>query len=194
MVAGLRLQDLNVGYTFGFSPSVTVSTFALVPTSVNLVLFKASAGIDTGGGAPASGFFNLYGMTASPEAINDGVMPNGPEYTPEVTVQLKDFTNFSINMSAGVGLFPAFLVPFINGPNITFNGQFALQVWSSADTNATVDLGPLGTFGFINPPDYTDNTPFFIFPFGDPQFGNPYSSVITFGGFGTFNDLFDPLG
>lgn len=207
IVAGLQLQDLHAGYTFGFSPSVTDSTFAGVPTGVKLILFKATVGIDNDTSNPnviaanpalpgASGIFNLYSMTSAPSALTpSGPAPAASEYTPTVTIQLKDFRLFSIGVDFEIdwGITHPVPTPAIGGPNISFDGQFALQLWSSANTDATLDLGPLGTFGFINPPDYTDNTPFFIFPFGSPQIGNPFSFVITFGGFGTFSDLFDPF-
>jgi hypothetical protein len=203
VVAGLQLKEMEAGYSLAFTPGVTVSTTALVPTSVNLKLFTATAGIDNDTADPSiaanpgkpgiSGIFNLYSMTSGPESINDGTSAGASEYTPELTIQLKDFRLFSVDLTFSLGLFPDLGVPHIGGPDINTSGQFALQLWSSSDINDTVDLGPLGTYGFINPPDYTDNTPFFIIPFGSPQFGNPYSGVVTFGGFGTFSDLFDPF-
>lgn len=202
MVAALQLQEMEAGYSVAFSPSVTIGTSFGIPTSINLVLLKATAGIDndTADSSIAAnpnkpgidGIFNLYSMTSSPEAINDGTPAGAKEYTPELTFQMKDFRLFSLDMTAGFELFPSLGSPHIGGPDVNTSGKFALQLWSSADTDATVSaLGVTG--GFINPPDYTDNTPFFIIPFGDPQIGNPFSFVITFGGFGTFNDLFDPF-
>jgi hypothetical protein len=194
---------MEAGYSLAFTPSVTVSWAGPVPTSVNLKLFTATAGIDNDTANPAiasnpskpgiSGIFNLYSMTSSPENIDDGTVAGANEYTPELTAQLKDMRLFSVDLTFSVGLFPDLFDPHIGGPDTHFDGQFALQLWSSSDTNDTVDLGPVGTYGFVNPPDYTDNTPFFIIPFGSPQFTNPYSGVITFGGFGTFSDLFDPF-
>jgi hypothetical protein len=205
LVAALQLQEMEAGYSLAFTPSVTVSTTALFPTSINLKLFTATAGIDNDTSNPAiaanpskpgiSGIFNLYSMTNSPENINDGTVAGAKEYTPELTFQMKDFRLFSVDLTFALGLFPDLGVPHIGGPNINTSGQFALQLWSTDDIDDELDLTSIGLsiYGFENKPDYVDNTPFFIIPFGSPQFSVVHDDVVTFGGFGTFSDLFDPF-
>ena len=203
LVGALRLQNLRAGYNIQILPLTVSSSTALgIPTSATLVLFKASAGIDNntsgtfGVGNPSlpgvSGIFNLYSMTASPESINDGTAPGGPQYTPVVTFQMKDFTQvqYSIELDMTIiSLDPLNLpgTPHVNSTLTGPDGQFGLQLWSSDDINDTF----LGIIGFVNKPDYVDNTPFFIIPFGSPQLTDLGGLVFTFGGFGTFSDLFD---
>ncbi|HSZ59729.1 MAG TPA: hypothetical protein VK797_29060, partial [Tepidisphaeraceae bacterium] len=203
LVGALHLQNLRAGYNISILPLTVSSSTALgIPTSATLVLFKASAGIDNntsgtfGVGNPSlpgvSGIFNLYSMTASPETINDGTAPGGPQYTPTVTFQMKDFTHvqYSVELDMTIiSLDPLNLpgTPHINSNLSGPDGQFGLQLWSSDDINDTF----LGIIGFVNKPDYVDNTPFFIIPFGSPQLTDLGGLVFTFGGFGTFSDLFD---
>jgi hypothetical protein len=206
LVAGLQLQEMEAGYSLAFTPGVTVSTTAgFIPTSVNLKLFTATAGIDNdtadssiaaNNSKPGiSGIFNLYSLTDNPENINDGTPAGAKEYTPELTVQLKDFRLFSVDLTFSLGLFPDLGAPHIGGPDIHTSGQFALQLWSTSDIDDEVDLTDvdLSIYGFENKPDYVDNTPFFIIPFGSPDFSVVHDDVVTFGGFGNFGDLFDPF-
>jgi hypothetical protein len=206
ITAGLQLKELQAGYGLDFLPlTVSSSTFAGIPTAATLSLFKAHAGIDNDASSAVgtgsnvkpglSGFFNLYQMTTEDlTAIDDGTLPGAAEYTPTVTFQMKDFTDvlFTINVtvtiiSANPFNFPGELHvdPDLSGPH----GQFALQLWSSANTDETF----LDIIGIKNQPDYVDNTPFFIIPFGAARFTNLGALVFSFDGFGTFADLFDPF-
>jgi hypothetical protein len=204
IVAGAQLKELQAGYGLDFLPLTVTSTTTLgVPTGANLVLFRAHAGIDNdasnevgvgNAGKPGvSGFFNLYQMTTE-DLTNtaNGVAPGAAEYTPTVTFQMKDFTRLDFEVTVEVTLIAVLELPGelhfnhdLQGPD----GQFGLQLWSSANTDETF----LDILGIRNPPDYSDNTPFFIIPFGTPRFDDIDVLVFNFGGFGDFSDLFDPL-
>ena len=82
-------------------------------------------------------------------------------------------------------------------------GQLNFDVWSAANTDFTDDddIPFIPEVGFVNPPDYTDNTPIHILPglFEDP-IGNGLKGihvvhdwVVTFDGWHTFNSHFDPF-
>ncbi len=213
IVGALQLQDLQAGYNITFDPHFSVGTFAYAPTSLDLVLLDAVAGIDNdvnfdGGGAPiigqntskpgVDGFFNLYRMKGTDG--DDTLDPVGPapaanEYVPELTFMMKDFREFSYHVSGGVHIFglSGFLTPFLDdhgGP--TEHGDFMIDVWAPK-VDISIDLGPLGSFGLLNPAGWSDNGPIHLVPFGDVQFTHLFSVVYRFDGFHLFGDHFDPF-
>jgi hypothetical protein len=210
ITAAARLQELQAGYNIAFDPHFSVGTTYGIPTSLDLVLLDATAGIDNdvnfdGGGNPiiaanpskpgVDGFFSLYRMKST--NADDVLTPAGPaagpnEYVPELTFQMKDFREFSFHLSAGVHLFPAFLDPFIDthgGPTIV--GQFNLDLWAGKVDITTSLFG--FDFGFLNAADWTDNTPIHIIPLGSPTFNVLHDAVFTFVGFNDHSSFFDPL-
>ena len=212
LTAGLRLQELQVGYDLDVLPLDIDVDFIYtplpVPTSVDLVLFRATAGIDNDTADPSiaanpakpgvDGFFSLYTLkTGTVDDPIGSLDPSGPaagasEYVPELSFMMRDFRLFSIDFELQVEVIPVPLVPSIEGPNISLSGDFVFDVWTTSDVDATIGT-PLGDIGFRNIADYKDNTPIHIIPFNDLIVGNPEGLVITFGGFHDFDDHFDPL-
>jgi hypothetical protein len=129
---------------------------------------------------------------------------------PLVTIMEEGFNEFSLDFL--VELDPtnpgADLYPIDIELTVTLTGNLILDIWSSDDTHETDgdDIPFIPEVGFINPPDYTDNTPFHILPGIVP--GNlgatvanglagihiaiPDTWVITWDGFHTFDEHFDP--
>ena len=212
LVGGLQLEDLQAGYNVAFDPHFSVGTTYYIPTSLDLVILTATAGIDNdvnfdGGGNPiigangskpgVDGFFTLYNMETDPESLTDGdgnaigPAPGDDEYVPGFSFLMKDFQEFSLQLDAGVHLFPAFLVPFIDdhgGPTLV--GQFVLDFWAP-EVDISTDL--FGGFGFFNRADYRDNTPIHLIPLGTPDFDVLHDAVFTFVGFHDFDDHIDPF-
>jgi hypothetical protein len=214
IVGGMELEDLQAGYNVAFNPHFTVGfTAYVVPTSLNLILLTATAGIDNdvnfdGGGAPiigangskpgVDGFFTLYNMKSSPESLTDGdgndigaPAPGANEYVPGFSFLMKDFREFSLTLDAGVELFPAFLSPTIDlhgGPTLV--GDFDFDFWAP-EVDITADV--LIEFGFFNRADYRDNTPIHIIPLGGIDFDNLHDAVYTLVGFHNFGDHVDPF-
>ena len=192
-------------------------------------IFEAKAGIDNdadgltlgdlqnineiganGGKADVAGFFSYYENVAGPQAINGapgGSAPAGQEYTPVVSIMTEGFREFSMDFlveldptNPGADLWPIDLEFHINTTNI---GNLTFDFWSSEHTEFTDDddIPFIPEVGFINPPDYTDNTPFHILPGLFEDFlGNGLAGihthhawVITFDGWHTFNEHFDPF-
>jgi hypothetical protein len=185
-----------------------------VPVGFNLL--HAAAGV----GNDATGFDNgtlhlgdippinpsmpdLHGFLAFYERRSGLVplTPTGPaagtkEYVPEITSLEKGFkgANASIDINLdpfnlGDTLYPINVVINVNVPS--FN--LAVDFWSNADTVKVFTI-PVINFdiGFINHPDYADNSPIFLLPLGTPQIRFDHDAVIMFEGFGAFPH-FDPF-
>jgi hypothetical protein len=72
----------------------------------------------------------------------------------------------------------------------TLVGDFVLDFWAG---RIDVTAEAFVTFGFLNVPDYTDNTPIHLVPLGSPDFDNLFEAVYTFVGFHHFSDHIDPF-
>jgi hypothetical protein len=218
-VAGARLQELQAGYNVAFDPHFSVGTFAYVPTSLDLILLTATAGIDNdvnfdGDGNPiiaangskpgVDGFFSLYSLTGSPDALMEpgsdtnfdpvGPAPEATEYVPKLSILMKDFREFSLELSVGVHIFgfSGFLDPFIDlDIDVDFD-NFVVDFWAG-HIDLFIDADPLGEFGYFNAADYRNNTPIHLVPIGTIDFDNLFSEVYTFVGFHHFGDHIDPL-
>jgi hypothetical protein len=190
LVGGFRLQELDVSYGLDILPlDLTVGTFLGIPTSANLSLFDAQAGINVGAsGVPVDGFFNLYTMKSNPDPLNPaGPAPGASEYIPELTFMMRNFTEFSISLSVGVEILPTPLVPSVN-VNVSVTGQFIFDVWQNSNINANF----LGV-GYIDQPDYTDNTPIQLVPVNSIILQGHGGLTFSFEGFSDLSDHFDPL-
>ena len=131
------------------------------------------------------------------------------EYVPLLTVMEEGFNEFSLELlveldptNPGADLYPVDIEL-----NATLTGNLILDVWSSANTDFTDDddIPFIPEVGFVNPPDYTDNTPFHILPGIVPgDLGETvvnglkglhvvHDWVITWDGFHTFGEHFDPF-
>ncbi|HTK76552.1 MAG TPA: hypothetical protein VL371_14900 [Gemmataceae bacterium] len=201
LTAGLRLKELQASYDVEFDPHFHVGTTYYVPTSLNLILLDATAGIDNDTADAAihanpakpgvDGFFSLYSMTGSPDALSPaGPAPQASEYTPELSFLMRNFREFSVSLSAGAELFPAFLSPTVSVSK-TLVGDFVVDFWAGKLDISTSIFG--FDFGFLNEADYTDNTPIHLVPLGSPNFDVLHDAVFTFVGFHDFGDHFDPL-
>jgi hypothetical protein len=158
-----------------------------------------------------AGFFQLYNLETSPFALDDG----GPaaaddEFVPFISVQSEGFKGFFIDFI--VELDPTNPDCDLYPIDLEFNadtskvGELNFDVWSADNTDFTDDddIPFIPEVGFVNPPDYTDNTPIHIFPgllpFPEGTIANGLAGihvvhdwVITWDGFHTFNDHFDPF-
>ena len=143
------------------------------------------------------GFFSLYNFNGSPAALDPaGPAADGGEYIPLLSFLLNDFRLFSVGASLSLDpISPNLIFPLsfnIDGP--FFDGNFAFDVWSAANTSEFFTI-PIADYdiGFINPPDYTDNTPFHILPINDilEGLGIDHDAVITYDGAHGFDDHFD---
>ena len=155
-----------------------------------------------------AGFFALYNLETDPHALNNG----GPaaadnEFIPFLSVQSEGFKGFFMDFiveldptNPDCDLYPIDLEFNVDTSQV---GQLNFDVWSPYDTHFTDngDIPFIPEVGFVNPPDYTDNTPIHILPglFEDP-IGNGLKGihlvhdwVITFDGWHTFNSHFDPF-
>jgi hypothetical protein len=147
----------------------------------------------------------------SPQPLNPGgPAPAAAEYVPLITVETEGFREFSLDLlveldptNPGADLYPIDLEL-----TSTLTGNLNFDVWSSADIHFTDndDIPFIPEVGFVNPPDYTNNSPFHIMPgllpFPDGTIANglkgihiaiPDTWVITFDGWHTFNEHFDPF-
>ena len=201
LVGALQLEDLEVAYDIGFDVFFDVDWFGPIPTELALNILTAEAGIDNsadgavgaGPGPGVDGFFALYSMTANPDPL---VNPAGPaagtnEYTPDLTFMMKDFKEFSLELNVGLELIPSFLSPEVE-LNLTLDGDFVFDFWAG-EVDVTAEA--FVEFGFLNVPDYTDNTPIHLVPGGisDADFDNLFDVVYTFVGFHGFGDHVDPF-
>jgi hypothetical protein len=164
------------------------------------------------GNPDVAGFFALYDDVSGPVAIDGapaGSAPGAEEYVPVITVMEEGFTEFSIEFL--VELDPtnpdSDIYPIDLELNVTLTGNLILDIWSSANTVFTDDddIPFIPEVGFENPPDYKNNTPFHILPGIVP--GNLAATianglagihvlhdwVITWDGFHTFDEHFDPF-
>jgi hypothetical protein len=120
---------------------------------------------------------------------------------PEVTVQEKGFIGASASLNVDLDpLNPSDnLYPFNITASLTITGSLVFDFWSKDDTHFVVNNIPLlGDVGFINPPDYTDNTPIHIIPgiqdpIGNAEFVKDHDLVFTFNGWHDFSAHFDPF-
>jgi len=195
LVGGFRLQELDVNYGMDILPlNVNINTTLLVPTSLTVGLFDAHAGINVGAsGVPVDGFFNLYTMKSSPDALNPaGPTPGANEYIPELTFMMQNFTEFTFNLSVGLGI-TILPVPFIITPSVSASvsvtGQFIFDVWQNSDINDTL----FGVIGYVDAADYSDNTPIQLLPFNTIVIQNHGGLTFSFEGFSDLSDHFDPL-
>jgi len=200
LVAGARLQELDVNYGMNILPlSTHISTTFGVPTNFTVVLFSANAGINVGSsGVPVDGFFNLYSMKSGPDALTPpGPAPGASEYIPDLTFMMRNFTSFSVNVLAGVSItilpIPGIIHPTLN-VSVNLTGQFVFDVWQDSDINDTL----FGAIGYVDPADYSDNTPIqFTIPLNIASINiqNHGGLTFSFEGFGAQGaDSFDPLG
>jgi hypothetical protein len=191
LVGGFRLQELDVNYGMSILPlNVTVSTTFGIPTSVNVSLFSAHAGINVGAsGVPVDGFFNLYTMKTSPDNLTpSGPAPGPSEYIPELTFMMKGFTSFSFTFDLSIELLPVPLLPHISS-SVNVTGNFIFDVWQNSDINDSL----FGAFGYVDPADYSDNTPIQLIPFDGIIIQNHGAANFSFEGFSDLTDHFDPL-
>ncbi len=216
IVAGLQMQELRVGYGLsglflggGFGDNVADTTLG-VDDAWWLLKYGAGIANNTDGTgiqgseskAPVNGFFGLYERRDDIHDLNPAGPAHGPkEYVPRVTAMLKDFQEFSAAIGLAIdpldmlddvaSIYPIDLA--VQPPKLT--GTLDFDVWFNADTDETVSLPVVGDVGFINHPDYSDNTPFMIFPmtttFG--RLGIDHDAVITFDGFHYPSDEIDPF-
>lgn len=196
LVGGVRLQELDVNYGMDILPlDVNLSTTFLVPTNLTVTLFDAHAGIDVGAsGVPVDGFFNLYSMKSSPDDLTPaGPAPGANEYIPELTFMMQNFTQFSINFSAGLSItilpIPGIIHPSVS-LNVTVTGQFIFDVWQNSDINDTL----FGDIGYVDAADYSDNTPIQLVPGNSIILQDHGGLTFSFEGFSGLDDHFDPLG
>ena len=206
-IAGaMQLEDLQAGYEVGIDIHFDVDWFGPVPTSLNLNILTAKAGIDNdvddssiaaNNSKPGvDGFLGIYEMTNSPSNLT----PGGPahassEYVPGFTFMMKDFREFSLTLEVGVEIIPALLSPDVDLSS-TLVGDFVIDFWAGRFELATdFDGDDAPEFGFLNEKDYTDNTPIHLVPGGvdDLDFDNLFAAVYTFVGFHHFDDHFDPF-
>jgi hypothetical protein len=207
LAGALQLEDLQLGYDVGIDVHFDVDWFGPVPTSLNLNILTATAGIDNDVDDSSiaanpdkpgvDGFFSLYSMTGSPS----NPQPAGPahassEYVPSVSFLMKDFREFSLTLEAGIEIIPAFLSPNLD---LTTNlvGDFVFDFWAGEVNLATnFDGDDAPEFGFLNIKDYIDNTPIHLVPGDELIFANPIPGsdfVFTFVGLHRFDDHFDPF-
>lgn len=214
IIGGLSLKELEMTYGVDILP-LTFDEVSIpnpvpflpdIPVSITLKLLGAHADIDNSWDTPTpppwlvhdntgvSGFINLYEFR---DLDPNNPVPHPNQYVPLLTYMMKDFRRFSINLSLEVGIFPLILVPFVDGPNISVDGEFSLDLWSNADTNFARTFLFL-EYGFVNHPDYIDVSPIHLFPLGnvldDIILGNPTGLVVTFDGWHGYDDHFDPFG
>ena len=163
--------------------------------------------------ASVAGFFSLYTFESNPSDLVDPALaaPAEGSYVPQVSVMTEGFREFSMDFlveldptNPSADLYPIDLEFTIDTSNI---GNLVLDIWSTADTDETFSIPLVGEVGFVNPPDYTDNTPFHILPglFGD--LGDIVANglkglhhvegrdplVFTWDGFHAFAEHFDPF-
>jgi hypothetical protein len=195
LVGGARLQELDASYGMDILPlNVHLSTTFLVPTNLTVTLFDAHAAIDVGNsGVPVDGFFNLYTMKSGPDALTpSGPAPGANEYIPELTFMMKDFTNFSIDVSVGLSItilpVPGIIHPSVN-VNVSLTGTFIFDVWQNSNINDTL----FGAIGYVDAPDYTDNSPIQLVPVDGIILQNHGGLTFSFEGFSDLSDHFDPL-
>jgi len=191
-------------------------------------LFQAKAGIDnnadgltlanvgdinqingTNTKQDVAGFFALYDLVNNPSPL---VSPAGPaagsqEFVPFINIMTEGFEEFSMDFiveldptNPGADLYPIDLEFNVNTSKI---GNLVFDIWSKANTDFTDDddIPFIPEVGFVNPPDYTDNTPFHILPGLFEDFvGNGLKGihvvhdwVVTFDGWHAFNEHFDPF-
>jgi len=152
-----------------------------------------------------AGWVAVYQRHSSLASLDPaGPAPGSSEYVPLITAEEKDFNEFSVDLlleldptNPGATFYP-FDLEFT--PKLT--GKLVFDVWSPDDTSFVVDLSVLflGDVGLINPPDYSENSPFHIIPglFEDPVgnaiFVNDHDLVYRFNGWHHFSDHFDPFG
>jgi hypothetical protein len=195
LVGGFRLQELDVNYGMDILPlNVTVNTTLLVPTSLTVGLFDAHAAIDVGNsGVPVDGFFNLYSMKSSPDSLNPpGPAPGPSEYVPELTFMMRNFTEFTFNLSVGLSIsilpVPGIITPSVN-VSTSLTGDFIFDVWQDSDINDTL----FGAIGYVDAADYSDNTPIQLMPVNSIIIQNHGGLTFSFEGFSDLSDHFDPL-
>jgi hypothetical protein len=216
IVAGLSMQELRVGYGLsglliggGFGDNVNHTDLGIDDA---WWLLKYAAGIanntdgtgiqGTDSKAHVNGFFGLYERRNDIQDLNPAGPAHGSqEYVPQVTVRLKDFKEFSFNI--GLVIDPlhradneiAWIFPVGVVAGVTSNLTLDFDFWLNGLTFPHISA--LGfDIGFINRPDYIDNSPFMVFPmtttFG--RLGIDHDAVITFEGFHYLSDEVDPFG
>lgn len=230
ITGGLELEDLHVGYFIDFpslngsdyvcllppfAPD-ELCTDIKVPTALSIL--EAEAGIDNDPADPqivanpgkpgVDGFFALYDRIGSVANLTGACpaacpAPGSNEYVPLLTFLMKDFRQLSVGIDVEVDPFPENIDVFgIIDIELSFTlvGDFVFDVWSSADTDYTIDTSDaiVGLIGFRNEPDYTENTPIHLVPglsdpVGNADFDNPEDAVLEFNGFHGFGSHVDPF-
>lgn len=192
-----------------------------VPTAISIV--EATAGIDNDPDDPmikanpskpgVSGFFTLYEHPVPPIGLSGACDPtpcpgpDGAEYLPLLSFLMKDFRLFSLTASIEVDPFPenfgfCIIFPVCVDLEIhpAFDGDIVFDIWSNVDTDFTIDTTDAlwGDLGFVNRPDYSENSPIHIMPglddLSNVQFAADHDATITFVGFHDFGDHVDPFG
>jgi hypothetical protein len=240
ITAGAHLEDLHIGWGIDvLSFDVTKQIEIWNPFGDNFIiplaweLFQFRAGIDNDAddvlddlsnvGDPGqigasdnvgiAGFFTLYQLDTTPEALNNGGPgADGGEYVPFISVQSEGFQAFYMDFL--VELDPTNLEADIFPIDLEFNvetsnvGNLVFDVWTQESVHFTDDddIPFIPEVGFTNPADYIDNTPIHILPgllpFPSGTIANaikglrvaiPDTWVFTFDGWHAFGDHFDPF-
>ena len=213
ITSGLQLEDLQVGYEVGFPFSLDIDGPDLLELewgSADLRVIEAKVGLDNdvsdqsiqgNGSLPGvSGFFSLYDLIASPSDLDGGVSPTAAsEFVPLISLMLDDLIEFSVTAALDVELAEINLA-FIPLPTfepeldieIVFDGSLVFDVWSSTNINETFEIFGV-EFGFRNPADYIDNSPFHILPIDEIDLFLWEDVVFGFNGLHGFEDHFDPF-
>ena len=240
ITAGVHLEDLHIGWgidVLSFDPTKQIEIWN--PFGDNFTidiaweLFQFRAGIDNDAddilddlsnvGDPGqigvsdnvgiAGFFTLYQLDSTPEALNNGGPgADGGEYVPFISVQSEGFQAFYMDFL--VELDPTNLEADIFPIDLEFNvetsnvGNLVFDVWTQESVHFTDgdDIPFIPEVGFTNPADYIDNTPIHILPgllpFPEGTIANaikglrvaiPDTWVFTFDGWHAFGDHFDPF-
>ncbi len=101
---------------------------------------------------------------------------------------MKGFTAFSFNLNVGIELLPVPLLPHVS-VTVHVTGDFIFDVWQNSDINDTL----FGSFGYVDPADYSDNTPIQLIPFNSIIIQGHGGATFSFEGFSDLTDHFDPL-
>ena len=215
IAAGLEMEDLQIGYGVSFPFDLDIDGPDLVELefgSADLRVIEATAGIDNDVSDNAingnddlpgvSGFFGLYDLINAPSSLDGGIAPDGAEYVPQVTLLLDELREFSITVALDVELAEINLAliplpalpptPELDVDIVIDNDGLVFDVWATETIEETFDVLGL-EFGFLNPADYIDNSPFHILPINQVDLFIWNDLVFGFNGLHDEDDHFDPF-